>query len=253
MFFFISPNWEQNASVLHLADLANRRGYKVTYPQEFWTRSYAFGECGIVLGEQPFCEFVAQEMNWILHQNSVEYLDGMPFTILKRAVRLETLDEVRRKDEKSAVTYKRIFRPADDDKVFPEGIYNNPPADAPGDTLVYHWIYQNWDHKYRFLVVDNRVIDCYKYKNFDIIDTPGIASLLTDVKDFTKRTAQDYLESILINHRMAPACIVDIAFREDQWSLYDTRPVFSTKPGYFQPDRYLTALTRAVKLVRYGF
>ncbi len=253
MFFFISQGFKSAVGVKKLADLASDRGFKVVYPEIVWDKSSHAGEYGLVLGEQAFCEYVAQEMEWVLHQNSVRYLTELSFAYLKRVVKVDTLKNIKEYDKtyQSGINYKKEIRPADDDMAFAAGIYNAYPTDISDDTMIVRSIVQNWEHKYLYLVVDGKVINGYKSQHFSLHNHIGYSSLTSDVRDREGKTSKDFLEDFLAVNKAAPGCVFEIGMIERSgWAIVDTYPVWNTQPSFFDTEQFFAALIASTKLCR---
>ena len=250
MFFFISPNFKDKPEVEKLAALAASRGYKVLFPKNLWGAHYPVGECGIVLGEQAFAEYLAQEMRWNLCQNSIGYMEEISYHYAKRLVKIETIANAK-KFEHEKHKYRKELRAADNDRLFDAGIYNDYPEQVPEESIVMRSVSQEWTHKYRFLIQSGKVIDGYKYKNYRVENVPGITSLLNDVRDASGQTCREYLESFMVVNATAPACVIDVGFIDDVgWAIIDTHPVWMTPPSYFDTEAFLKALITSCTLVR---
>jgi hypothetical protein len=188
-----------HSEVLALHFAAKELGWEVYSTETSWRlpdELIASGKQGVPYGSQTFCEVIAQQMGWTLHQNSFDWLAKLPIEYTKRKVDFMTLGEAKLLQE------TKFIKPADD-KVFMAKVY------APGELIVSDVVPNDtptlvsdvvrWDLEYRCFVENNRVLTWSNYifhehvadpKYWNVIDSNDealpyefVQDLLFDLED----------------------------------------------------------------------
>lgn len=118
------------------------------------------GKAGVPYGSQTFGEVIAQQMNWKLRFNSLDWLAKIDQEYLGRKVEFMTLAQAMQLLE------TKFIKPADD-KVFMAKVYEpgelNPHEVVPRDTPVLVSDPVKFVSEYRCFVKDKKVITCSCY------------------------------------------------------------------------------------------
>lgn len=149
--------------ILALQVAARQLGWDVLSAPSGWRLDKELidsGVKGVAYGSQTFCEVIAQQMGWLLKQNSFDWLAKVPSQYLSREVDFMTLGQAEK------LTERKFIKPADD-KCFDAKIYE------PGEFKPHELISRNYpvlvsdvvefDLEYRCFVNDFKVATWSNY------------------------------------------------------------------------------------------
>lgn len=188
---------------------------------------YLKNRIGAVYGEQFFCEAVAEQMNWTLLSNPLDWLVRLPEEYTQRKIDFMTLAEARHIKE------KRFIKPADD-KTFKAMIYEsgdelskNPLLDDV-PTLVSDIM--NFTSEYRCFIKNRKVISicCYSYKKI------GMTDALIDKEEHYHNNNDaviEFVNKMFEDERVdcAPGAVIDVGrFKKDTYAVIESNPVWAS-------------------------
>ncbi len=170
MLLIVQP---RNGSEIQLLKAtAEELGWEVIEAPQSWRLKpelVSSGKIGVPYGTQFFCEIIAQQMNWKLKFNPLDWLSKIARQYLGRKVDFMPLQQAMNLSE------VKFIKPADD-KVFPAKIYHSkidslhPTIPLTTPALVSDIV--NFVSEYRCFVTSNEVITCCCYLMNEKINQP---------------------------------------------------------------------------------
>lgn len=248
MMFLISSKFGEKPGTIGLIKAANKRGFSVHTVMNSigqYKTSLSIGERIIVYGEPAFCEFVAQEFNHNIVQNSLDWITKIDKFFLKRNVSYMTIDEASKiEKEHGGILNNKVLEPADD-QCFNTGMYNGAFPKVPGKTPILVHPEEIWDAKFRFIIIDGKIATkcCYRLSN--IFNTPTIwqTEFIGD-----KITSEAFVKTLISHYNTAHSCIIDVGFIKDRgWCVCGTYPIWSSDPYGCNSEVFLSGLIEACR------
>jgi len=227
MLLIVTPNYKGEVPVL--AKTASALGWDI-YNRGWRIPVHLLRSPGAVYGEQFFCEVIAEQMNWNLLSNPLDWLAKLPEEYVNRKITFTTLAEARKINE------KKFIKPADD-KCFPAQVYesgNDLPKHVVLDntpTLVSDVV--NFTSEYRCFIKDRKVTTacCYLYKHYGKepeINNPANYYQNNDL-------VLEFMTKLLADERVecAPGSVIDVGrCKKDDEALkfvvLETNPVYAS-------------------------
>lgn len=248
MILFISPKYGARADSVSLIQAARSRGIRTETLLNNWhgiSQLIGKDEKVALYGETAFCEFIAQEMQWELVQNSLDWVTRLPQSFLKRSVKYMTLEEVIDVENHSqSILDKRILQSADE-PIFSSGIYQTRFPRVPLDTPMLVSTNLEWTAKFRFIIVNKKIVSscCFQIKN--VFNQPVIWKTRFEHDNVD---AISFVQNLLEHVSCAPGCVIDVGYIQDVgWSVYNTQPIWTTELYGCDPRGVLQALFAACK------
>ena len=224
MLLIITPNYKGEVKLL--AKTAQALGWEI-YRGGWRIPDHLLKRPGAVYGEQFFCEVVADQMNWKLVANPLNWLAKLPETYTARKVSFMKLSEARN------ITEEKFIKPADDKcfeaKVYASGkdLTTNPDLnDAP--TLVSDVM--KFTSEYRCVVKDRRVITscCYLYKDYRVVE-PEINKPINYLVNYD--AVVNFVNTMLADESVecAESTVIDVGrFKKDTYAVIESNPVYAS-------------------------
>lgn len=195
---------------------------------------------GVPYGSQTFCEVISQQMNWLLTQNSFDWLANIPKEYLKRDVSFALLSAVRN----MPFDKLKFIKPADD-KCFDAKIYQpgefNPPSILPHDTPVLISDPVEFVEEYRCFVTTNKcaTVSCYLYHGE--INEPH--------NWYNKNCyeAKYFVEDLLLHYATQPS-VVDVGLIKDVgWAVIESNQAWASGIYGCEPYEVLSVLEQTCR------
>lgn len=224
MLLIVTPNYKGEVQLL--SKTAQALGWDVFFGG--WrVPKHLLHTPGAVYGEQFFCEIIAEQMNWKLLANPLDWLAKLPEEYVNRKISFTTLSEARK------ITEEKFIKPADD-KCFEAKVY------ASGSDLSTSEVLDNaptlvsdvmkFTSEYRCFIKDRRVTTacCYWYKPHPKtepdINRPENYFVNNDaVLEFVSKMLQDERVEV------APGSVIDVGrFKKDTYTVIESNPVYAS-------------------------
>jgi hypothetical protein len=246
MILFISPKYGSRSDSVRLIEAARRSGIKTETLLNSWenvSKTISRGEDAALYGEHAFCEFIAQEMQWNLYQNSLDWVAKLPLTFIKRSIKCVTLEEVIEMENSGrCILDKRVLEPADD-PCFQKGIHQTRFPRVPLDTPILVSLDQEWTTKFRFVVVNNKIVTSCCYRMCGIYNIPTIWKTHCELDGMTP---ERFMHTLLDTVNVAPGCVIDVGYLKNAgWAVSGTKPIWAAELYGCEPRPFLDALFAA--------
>lgn len=162
------------------------------------------GAKGAPYGTQTFCEVIAQQMNWKLRGNSLDWLARVPQDFLKRRVEFMTLREAK------LIKEVKFIKPADD-KVFPAKVYHpgefQPHEIISDDTPVLVSDPVEFEIEYRCFMNGMRVKTWSNYLFYGEINDPRFHHMINE--DYPHPVS--FVHDLMIKTNVpCEPCVIDV-------------------------------------------
>jgi ATP-grasp domain-containing protein len=129
MLLILPPRTEDDGEFARLAQTADCLGWSVHRSSFSWRiPQELLGQEGAVYGKSYFCQVIAEQMNWDLLANPIDWLTGLTEEYVRRTISISTLENARLLKE------KRFVKPAEEDRFFPAGVYEDG-SKLPASTM----------------------------------------------------------------------------------------------------------------------
>lgn len=248
MILFISPKYGTKADTVTLIQTARAKGIRTETLLNNWkgiTDMVAPDERAALYGEHAFCEFVAQEMQWNLMQNSLDWVARIPQSFKKRSIRFMTFEEVIDVENNSqSILDKRILEPADE-PCFQPAIYQTRFPKVPLDTPMLVSTDHEWVAKFRFIIVNKKIVTSCCYRILDTFNQPVIWQTRYQFADMDAVT---FVETLLEQVNCAPGCVIDVGvIKNAGWAVVGTKPIWSAELFGCNPRGFIEALFASCK------
>jgi hypothetical protein len=216
----------------NLSKVAIALGWSVHQNDVWYVPERLKNEVGAVVGTEVFCGFVADQMNWGLLSNPIDWLTFLPEEYVSRKITTMTAGEVRKSTTENFVkslsktwsTLPRVFQPGK----FPEYIPNEAPV-LVSDVLQH-------TSKYRCFVKDRKVIagSCYWLKTRQM-ETAKQSAEIGLAKNYHNNydDVVMFVDTMLQDDRVpcVAACVIDVMrFDKDKYAVIDSSPAYTTEP-----------------------
>jgi len=244
MILFISPKYGTRSDSVKLIEAARKRNIRTETLLNNWRgvnkAIYSDDEDTALYGEHPFCEFIAQEMQWNLYQNSLDWITKLPLTFIKRPIKYWTLEEVIEAENSGrCILGKRVLEPADE-PCFMKGIHQTGFPKVPLDTPILVSLDQEWIAKFRFVVVNKKIVTSCCYQIHNVVNTPTIWGTNCE---FDGMTPDRFMHTLLDTVNTAPGCVIDVGYLKNAgWAVLGTKPVWASELYGCDPKFFLDAL-----------
>jgi|SRR5271165_1166990 len=205
------------------------------------------GHIGAVYGEWLFCETIAEQMNWKLIRNPLNWLAMLPEEYVNRKILFSNLEYAR------TLTTEKFIKPADD-KVFQSKVYGSGrelPTSLDGDTPVLISDVMRFTSEYRCIVKNRQVISCSCYwmhtkqmqaskqspefnlpKNYD--------NNHNDVVSFTNKILKDD------RVQCVDSCVINLGrYDKDKYAIIEENPIYAAGMYGCDPVAILDGLKSA--------
>jgi len=244
MLFITQPRvGTSHNEIIALQMSAREKGWEVIPAPSGWRLDEEITQSkqiGIPYGSQIFCEVIAQQMGWKLHQNSFDWLARVPRHYLKRRVDFMTLAEAKK------INVKKFIKPADD-KCFDAKVYEagefQPNELIAGDYPVLVSDVVQWDLEYRCFVKDNRVQTWSNYLFFGEVNDPKYQYMIPG--DHIR--PDHFLNNLLKEIDPVPGCVIDIGVIHDKgWAVIETNPIWASGIYHCDPSSVLDCMEGTV-------
>jgi|SRR6185436_5320191 len=219
--------------ILALQISAREYGWDVIPADSSWRLDeelIAKKQLGVPYGSQMFCEIIAQQMNWKLHQNAFDWLARLPKHYLKRQVDFMSLKEAKN------LHVKKFIKPADDKcfdaKVYEVGTFK--PSDLISEdypVLVSEIV--KWDLEYRCFVKNGIVYTWSNYLFFGEVNERKYKYMIPgdDIRP------DQFVLNLLNEIGETPNCVIDIGIIHNKgWAVIETNPIWAS--GIYGCDPY---------------
>lgn len=240
-----------HSEVLAFHFAAKELGWEVYSTENSWRlpeELIVSGKHGVPYGSQLFCETIAQQMDWTLHQNSFDWLARLPKEYTKRQVDFMTLGEAKQlKDTK-------FIKPADD-KVFPAKIYSpgelNPPEVVSLDTPTLVSEVVHFDLEYRMCATPSRVYTWSNYIFHENVADPRYWSVIDANERMPDEFVQDLLYDLLDTDIVTVPSVIDVGRIPGKGlAVVETNPIWASGVYGCDPMRMLKVMAQAVSYGR---
>jgi hypothetical protein len=187
------------------------------------------GVKGVPYGSQIFCEVIAQQMNWVLKQNSFDWLAKIPRAFTKRQVDFMTLDEARK------ITERKFIKPADD-KCFDAKIYEprefQPHESIPKEYPVLVSDIVKWNMEYRTFVGKGKSHHFpFAWSNYMFhgqVNEPKLHRMIPGDEMHIDFFMRDLLWACFKNDLIGP-CVIDVGIIPGKgWAVIETNPAWAS-------------------------
>ena len=183
---------------------------------------------GAVYGTEFFCEIIANQMNWKLHFNPLDWLATLPEEYVSRKISFMKFNTARNIKE------EKFIKPADD-KAFAAKVYKsgdeldkNPILD---DVPVLVSDVMKFTSEYRCFIKDNNVVSicCYYYNPI------GAAKPFINEKDnyyINNDAVAAFVKSLLRDKRVtcAAGSVIDVGrFKKDTYAVIESNPAYASE------------------------
>lgn len=187
------------------------------------------GWIGTVYGEWLFCETIAEQMNWKLIRNPLNWLADLPEEYVNRKIVFTNLGEAK------LLETEKFIKPADD-KVFPAKIYASGKelSQLANDiTPVLISDVMRFTSEYRCVVKNREVISCSCYwlhtkqmqnskqaAEFNL--QKNYSNNFNDVVSFTNKMLKD--ERV----QCVDSCVIDLGrYDKDKYAVIEDNPIYA--------------------------
>lgn len=224
MLLIVTPNYKGEVQLL--AETAQVLGWDV-YHGGWRIPEHLLHQPGAVYGEQFFCEVIADQMNWKLISNPLDWLAKLPETYTARKISFMKLSEARN------ITEEKFIKPADD-KCFPAQIYasgkdlttNSDLDNTP--TLVSDVM--KFTSEYRCVIKNRKVITacCYYYKDFRSTE-PDINKPERYLENYD--AVVNFVNTMLADDKVecAESTVIDVGrYKKDTYAIIESNPVYAS-------------------------
>ena len=198
---------------------------------EVFCNSWKVPECligmdGAVSGEHLFCETIAEQMNWALSCEPIDYLLSLKEEYICRKLQILSLKEARGIEETKF--FKSLMG-----KIFQSGVYENakiflPKIDIFDDYKILVSDPMNFTSQYRFFIRENEIVSscCYSYK-----DTSWEKHKINDSAYYSKNrdaTISFVSEMLKSNPITRNSAVIDIGrYKKDSYAVIDVKPAYT--------------------------
>lgn len=252
MILYISPKYGCRPDTVRLIEAARKRNIHTETLLNRWNGQAPKGEPLAFYGEHAFCEFMAQELRYNLHQNSLDWVAQLPHAFVKRSVKCISLKEViELENTTQQILGKRILEPADD-PCFLGGIHEDRFPRVPDKTPILVSTDHEWVAKYRMIIINGRIATrcCYRVDN--IFNTPTIWGMEYEERGINSIA---FTRALLSHTNTAPACVIDVGMmkglaRNEGWAVCGTYPIWSSPVFGCDPSQFLDGLFEACQPVK---
>lgn len=250
MLLFVSPAFAARQSLEPLYTAARSHGIEVRKMLATWNKdrecaAIPHNSVGAVYGEQPFCEFIAQEMKWALYQNSIEWLSELPHTFLKRSIKYMTLADAKELEKASGSVLDRRFIAPADEVSFSTAIYVDRFPAVGDETPVFLSSNELWDVRCRYVILNGKIVTNCCYYAYNTFNEPIIWDAVCNLGN---NTATNFMNTVLDHVRVAPSCVVDIGYlKEGGWAVIGSQPIWTANIFGCKPLPFLRALMSSCK------
>lgn len=244
MMLLISAKYDKLPDTNRLRAAAERRFIRTTVLSNNWDRS-KLDKSLVFYGEHAFCEFLAQETNYNLLQNSLDWVAELDHEFIKRNIKCISLEEViDLENSNQSILGKQFLEPADDPSFIPACYEVRFPRVPPDTEILVHTPHK-WSVKYRCVIVHSTIVTHCCYQIGSIRNTPNI--WLTDWTE-DKIHPIEFAKQVIAKFHGAPAYILDVGYIENTgWAVCGTHPVWSSEVFGCDPNKYLDALIASCK------
>jgi len=244
MILLISSRYSARADVTPLIETARENGIEVCKFLNSWStheQTLSVKKRGAIYGEHAFAEFAAEQLGWNLYQNSPDWITKLPQAFLKRNVKCYELRALKKlEQDKKVILGKKFLEPADE-PCFQPGIYDKFP-NVPPDTLILAHTVQDWKVKYRFVIVNQKIVTYCCYKLLNMFNDPVIWDTVYLDKQ-SGVTAPSFVQTLLNHNNCAPSCVIDVGFAEELgWSVVGTYPIWAASIYGCNPNQFLKGI-----------
>lgn len=243
MILYISPRYGSKSDAVSLIQAARKRDIETQTLLASWNKPeniFSPNKIMAVYGEHAFCEFIAEQMDLNLYQNSLDWVARLPHAYVKRLVHYMTLDEIiDTESQRQSILEKKILEPADD-PCFQKAIYTDRFPRVPSDTPILVHGQHDWKTKYRFVIINGKIATYCCYQLMQVFNQPSIWGM-----EFTanETTAVGFMHSLLNHSKTAISCIIDVGFITGVgWAVVKTEPVWAADIYGCDPSKFLDAL-----------
>jgi hypothetical protein len=227
MLLITTPNIK--TEVRSLINTAQALGWSV-YSDSWRVPDRIKGSVGAVYGEWLFCETIAEQMNWKLVRNPLNWLAKLPQEYVSRNIIFTNLGEAR------LLETEKFIKPADD-KVFVSKVYGSGkelPKTLDDNTPVLISDVMRFTSEYRCIVKNRKVISCSCYwlhtKAMQYSKQPAEFNLhknydnnFNDVVSFTNKMCQDD------RVKCVDSCIIDLGrYDKDKYAVIEENPIYAS-------------------------
>lgn len=247
MLFITQPRvGTSHNEIIALQMCARQMGMEVISAPGSWRLEdevIATKQLGIPYGSQMFCEVIAQQMGWKLHQNSFNWLSKVPRHYLKRRVDFMTLQDAKKINE------RKFIKPADD-KCFDAKIYEPgeflPNELIPSDSPVLVSDIVEWDLEYRFFVNNGEIYTWSNYLFFGEVNDPKYAYMIPG--DHIR--PELFVKNLLSEIDPVPGCVIDIGIIHNKgWAVIESNPIWASGIYNCDPTACINAMNKTVSLL----
>lgn len=236
-YLFISPEYSRQLRLNTLLETARQNKITVIGCGNTWEGDEIFiaGSEGAVYGTYAFCEWVAERMNWNLLQNSPDWVTKLEKNFLKRSIQHTRLGDLKR----SALDRRQRIDPADDNS-FVGGTWFPAHPKVPVETQILLSDEVNWYCRYRYVIMNGKVVTGCCYQLEKTYNTPSIWGTLILKNNIN---AHQFIKTVVETYECAPACVIDVGFIEDKgWAVVGTHPVWTSEMFGVSSKEFLLSL-----------
>ena len=194
----------------------------------------------IIYVEALFGPQIARQLNRKLHEPPEDWLANLPFTYVKREIRLMTVEEAR-------LLKKPTFVKPPNDKSFLARIYQNGqdlPSDLENNSLVLSATPVTWELEVRCFCLDGNVITSSPY-----LRSGKLAKLYSyEMTDDESREATEIVENLLAHtsQQLPRSIVIDVGKIEGKgWAVVEANGAWGSGIYGCDPDLVLDVIRHA--------
>lgn len=248
MILFISPNFGQRENIKNLISAAREQNIKTEICfLKFNKNLITNDEFCAVYGEEAFCEWVAEECNLNLHQNSLDWIAKVAHPFVKRKINFLTLQEAKKEQKlNNSILNKKRIDPADD-KCFKGGVLDAFP-NVSDSTPILLSDNVDWKFKFRYIIKEGKVVTRCCYQIDKLFNNKTTSQTNIKVAGIDNNS---FMQTILTHINCAPSCVIDIGVNKEtnMWGIIKTKPIWASDFLGCDPQFFLDALIHSCRKI----